>query len=709
VIPPQRYLDASSRDVTTPVAFFANGIGDTLMALPALRALAATFEGRMTLICHGLGAEMLTELPLRDVVMLEMWAYGSTREFDVSRIASRVSGCELFMSLPAWTSNSLLACLATLRPRRSIGFSSHFDIALRPDASRHLVDEFFAIPQLIGGRLNVDDFAYPARLPPDAVAAAARLRRMVGPAKLLAVHTETWHAKMWSDAAWIEAVDTFLDVHPEYVAIVIDQHERKLPDARHRGHLIPAFGLPLPIAAALVMEADLFAGVDSCMLHVADLAGVPAVGIFGPTSSRRYGFRFTNPHRHVCGNARMRDISPIEVAQALVACAELRQPDGGRERRPLPGDATMRRAPAAVKKRLSGVLSALRMPTCPESPGSRLAQSLDQWPHRRNRESARAELRVLVACSRPDGIVASEFRRLLETVTDWGYTMKTAQAHGILPLLYHRLQSTESDHVPDAVAWQLRAHSHANALRNVVLRRVLHEILERFESRDIDVMLWRGPGSLAGTAAAITCAEFTHIELLVRQESLADARQVLLGSGYTSLRQASGTAYANQSDDGTEWVAREGNGVAAVLRSRIFLGAEQHRTEPLSFDHAWERATRTSVAGVRFMNPSPEDRLMFLCVHGSAQSWCQLHDLAVTAAFISDHPGLQWSGFGDDSPSLEVRRIVHLGMRLSNELLGVALPPDVRRDICSDSEVASAAARATRQIYGGDMVPGSPS
>ena len=35
----------------TPVVFFANGIGDTVLALPALRALAALFPGRLSLVC----------------------------------------------------------------------------------------------------------------------------------------------------------------------------------------------------------------------------------------------------------------------------------------------------------------------------------------------------------------------------------------------------------------------------------------------------------------------------------------------------------------------------------------------------------------------------------------------------------------------------------------------------------------------------------
>ena len=58
-------------------------------------------------------------------------------------------------------------------------------------------------------------------------------------------------------------------------------------------------------------------GIDSSMLHVADLCGVPGVGLFGPSNAEHWGFRLAR-HRHVCGrDARMDTIAPEEVIQAL--------------------------------------------------------------------------------------------------------------------------------------------------------------------------------------------------------------------------------------------------------------------------------------------------------------------------------------------------------------------------------------------------------
>jgi ADP-heptose:LPS heptosyltransferase len=79
-------------------------------------------------------------------------------------------------------------------------------------------------------------------------------------------------------------------------------------------------GLPLSYAMALVAASDLFLGVDSCMLHAADFHRVPGVGLFGPTSPRRWGFRF-GPHRHVAVAGAIDQIGTAEVLAALESLA----------------------------------------------------------------------------------------------------------------------------------------------------------------------------------------------------------------------------------------------------------------------------------------------------------------------------------------------------------------------------------------------------
>jgi len=133
---------------------------------------------------------------------------------------------------------------------------------------------------------------------------------------VLVVHTETQPAKKWPKASFVRLIDMFIDRHPEFMVLVVDQDDACLDSGRHTDHVVPCNGLDLPLALSLVGEADLFVGVDSCMLHTADLFRIPGVGLFGPTNCDEWGFRLAR-HRHVCADGEMSRIRVEDVLTAL--------------------------------------------------------------------------------------------------------------------------------------------------------------------------------------------------------------------------------------------------------------------------------------------------------------------------------------------------------------------------------------------------------
>ena len=69
-------------------------------------------------------------------------------------------------------------------------------------------------------------------------------------------------------------------------------------------------------SCCLVAESDFFIGIDSCMLHVADMARVPGVGLFGPTSAKEFGF-YIGPNITIQADGSMEKIEVDMVTNAL--------------------------------------------------------------------------------------------------------------------------------------------------------------------------------------------------------------------------------------------------------------------------------------------------------------------------------------------------------------------------------------------------------
>jgi ADP-heptose:LPS heptosyltransferase len=305
-------------DVKHPLVFFVNGLGDHLLALPALRALAKLFPRRLRLACaSGARWNVFADVPLTDAIELETATIAGTCEFDFELARKRIGPCDLFLSLVPWHSESMHRLLAALTSGSSIGYHPDFRIALPLNYAKHSSELAFDLPRRIDATLTFHDFVAPPRWPMQASHHACRIRRAI-PAgfRVVAVHVDTKPEKMWRDDRWIAFLDAILERFYDIFVLVVGRQERQWQRALHCARIFPCHALPVAVSFALVGLADIFIGVDSAMLHAADLCRVPGVGLFGPTSSTEFGFRLSR-HRHVTGNGSMSSIEVQDVIQAF--------------------------------------------------------------------------------------------------------------------------------------------------------------------------------------------------------------------------------------------------------------------------------------------------------------------------------------------------------------------------------------------------------
>lgn len=310
----------------SPAVYFAAKIGDAVLASPTVRALSEVFSAPITLIAPKVAFDLcFRELSPRLVditgVPVAGPAVGPARPADGEALTSQIGAVDVFINivsthLPMDHFRELQRHLA---PTTSIGFKNsyeRYDVTV-PKEAWHTCDVLFKLARLFDPSANIETYAGPVPIPP-AVREHARSMRAALPSgtKVLVVHADTdWTQKRWTAARFTELLDQFLSRHDEFVVWVVGMGDEDLSTGRARDRVIPHLGLPLDLSMGLVEHADFFVGIDSCMLHAADLARVPGVGLFGPTRSVTWGFRF-GPHRHI-DRRRMTDITVDEVLAAM--------------------------------------------------------------------------------------------------------------------------------------------------------------------------------------------------------------------------------------------------------------------------------------------------------------------------------------------------------------------------------------------------------
>lgn len=317
-----------------PAVCFVSNIGDSVLTLPTLRALAELFTAPITLICPKVAFDLcFKEVSPRHVDTAGLPLTGpstvplsSRRPFDYDSLASEIGDVDVFIDTLTWNSLSstiIRPLVERLAPATSIGYPTDYayDIVVAREEC-HAADLAFKLARLFDPSLRIETYAQPLALSAS-VRETVRSMRAALPVgtKVLVVHADTnWAEKRWPATRFIDLLDRFLSRQSDFVAWVVGMGHEDLNVGRERDRVFAHLGLPLDLAMGMVADADLFVGIDSCMLHAADLARIPGVGLFGPTRAETWGFRF-GPHRHV-DRASMPDITVDEVLSALDELAE---------------------------------------------------------------------------------------------------------------------------------------------------------------------------------------------------------------------------------------------------------------------------------------------------------------------------------------------------------------------------------------------------
>jgi heptosyltransferase-2 len=321
-----------------------NWLGDTVMAVPAVRALREAFpDARLALA--GPWASLLAEQGVGEALVTYPRAWSARL---AAADAMRALAPETAVLLP----NSLESALAAWYwgARRRVGFAVGgrrlllTDAPALPAPRRHQVDEYLVLAEACGATVG-DRTPRLAPPKPDGVE-RAEVRALLAEAgapresgrRLVAVHLGAAYgpAKLWP----LPQVEEFCRLMSERATVVLVGAPSDAPAAMAVSAAAPArslVGRDRPaLLTALLSEIDALVSGDTGVAHLAAALGTPAVTLFGPTdpalSAPRGPARVLThpvpcapcfyrvcPIEHPC----LRDLAPSTVRDAVLEQLEV--------------------------------------------------------------------------------------------------------------------------------------------------------------------------------------------------------------------------------------------------------------------------------------------------------------------------------------------------------------------------------------------------
>src|SRR2546421_804265 len=315
--------------------------------------------------------------------------------------------------------------------------------------------------------------------------------------------------------------------------------------------------------------------------------------------------------------------------------------------------------------------------------------------------AARLENELLLLCARCQ--VSEEdsarIKGLAAEALDWDYLFRLAQRHAVLPLLHRSISEHARDAARQTCRQRLRDRFRENATRNLLLAGELVRISRLFESEGVHVLAYKGPALAVSAYGDLSLRRFVDLDIIVRARDVRRAGELLRSLGFTL---SDGLSKSQE-----KFLLRRQHNIAytrdagrLIIELHWGLASEKFAELPLS-EEVWERAETVAFGGGEVRSLSTEDLLLALCVHGTKHLWERLALVCDVAELLNSRAGLDWGGVLRRAQDTHTERMLLLGLRLANGLLGAALPEGMREAIQADPTAATLSESVAEKLFSG--------
>lgn len=279
---------------------------------------------------------------------------------------------------------------------------------------------------------------------------------------------------------------------------------------------------------------------------------------------------------------------------------------------------------------------------------------------------------------------------------DWGYIAALAKRHKAIPVLYANLgKPGVAEQVPADIRENLRAKYLRIAADNMRMEQRLIDVITLLEEGGVPAVPFKGPVLAQCLYGDPALRKYSDMDILVPAGKVTRAFDILLSAGYHPKNPRLSRDQFKRFADFTkslDWTDDRGQ-VKLDLHWRLSL----HTKRVYDYDFCRERLTTASLARRTVACLSPEDMVVFLCVHGTSHNWANADTVLSVAGYIDRYPDLDWALVEGLAHRLDCRRMMRLGLFLARDLFGVNLPQKIIRKIKKDKAVHTLAG----QVYAG--------
>jgi len=276
----------------------------------------------------------------------------------------------------------------------------------------------------------------------------------------------------------------------------------------------------------------------------------------------------------------------------------------------------------------------------------------------------------------------SLFSDIVARVTNWEEAIESARFHGILPMLYSRLES-DTIAVPAGAMALAKREVERNTFHCMANAAELLEILRLFDRVPIPAMPFKGVVLASAAYGDIAKRPAGDLDLLIYRRDLNRATSILQERGYELKTTVLADGSPAEKDNFEFHFERELDGAVIELRWRLELTQPRFRQD-LGMEWVWPRRSTAELVGAQVPNLDPVSTLLVLCMHGSKHGWTRMIWVCDVSKLLESQPQLDWDFAISEAKRVGLWRSLALGVLLALRSSAAAVPAEVLQKLEGD-------------------------
>jgi hypothetical protein len=210
-------------------------------------------------------------------------------------------------------------------------------------------------------------------------------------------------------------------------------------------------------------------------------------------------------------------------------------------------------------------------------------------------------------------LIADDLKQMSER--DWADLINVSHDHRLGPILYQSLgRDSIVELIPENLIENLQAQYQLHRIRNLKAYQALVELFELFKSNNIASVALKGAYLSIYAYPDIALRPMRDLDLLIPEQQVIDAYDLLIAKGYKRLHGSGGPESALETEHHLPALVSS-TGIVVELHHRI--------TQPVKYktclitQNIWSRAIVKKIGKLDVQFASPEDLLIHLCEHAS--------------------------------------------------------------------------------------------